>query len=95
MFGVFFYLRKGELMKRLILFLIRKKLGLKKWEGFRFSNQKSSADWYFINDYNVMKVSHGIGPVIPSNVSLNWLLDDKCEITKVNGNVEINKALIR
>ena len=80
-------------MKRLILFLVRRRLGLKKWEGFRFSNQKSKDDWYMFEDEQIMKVVGGIGPAVPSRVSLNWLLDDNCEIKKVNVIYEIDRAL--
>ena len=71
-------------MKRLIIFLVRKKLGLKKGEHFRFANQASRYDTYYFTDDAVMK--HFIrlkGDDIKSSVSLNWLLDDECEIVKV------------
>lgn len=67
-------------MKRLIIFLIRKRLGLKKNETFQFVNQKSDAVYYFTGT-KVMKLWFGVTE--PSRVSLNWLLDDECEITKV------------
>lgn len=66
-------------MKRIILYLIRKKLGLKKEQRFRFIGQKSRVEYYFFTKDAVMKrTAHG--EVIRSNVSLNWLLDDACEI---------------
>ena len=68
-------------MRRLILFLIRRKLGLKKKQLFRFTNQKSVTDKYFITDTNVMKITNG--EYRRSSVSLNWLLDDRCEIIKI------------
>lgn len=69
------------LRKRLIIFLIRKRLGLKKYEHFQFDNQKSDAT-YFFSDICVMK---DIGKALEkSRVSLNWLLDDNCKITKVS-----------
>lgn len=64
-------------MKRLILFLVRKRLGLKEYQPFQFSNQKSNAVYYFTDDA-VMKAWRGT--VEKSSVSLNWLLDDECEI---------------
>lgn len=67
-------------MKRLVMFLIRNRMGLKKYEHFRFNNQKSNAVYYF-TETNVMKLWHGYAQ--PSNVSLNWLLDDDCVIEKV------------
>lgn len=66
-------------MRRLILFLIRRHLGLKKGELFQFANQKSNAVYYF-DDHAIMKDWHHI--TTPSSVSLNWLLDPECEIKK-------------
>ena len=37
-------------MKRLILFLIRRYMGLTKFEPFQFENQKSNAVYYFGDD---------------------------------------------
>ena len=75
------------MVRLLILFLIRVRLGLKKGELFQFENQRYKTDWYYFTDINVMKA---VGPnetrpdpfVRPSNVSLNWLLDDRCTIIK-------------
>ena len=71
-------------MKHLIIFLVRKKLGLKKGEHFRFVNQSSPYNTYYFTDDAVMKhFSHGKGSDdVKSSVSLNWLLDDECEIVK-------------
>lgn len=71
-------------MNRLILFLIRLKLGLKKGECFRFTNQKSSTDYYYINSDGIFKVTplKYNDLVRPANVSLTWLLNQKCEIVK-------------
>lgn len=66
--------------KRLIIFLVRKRLGLKKYQHFTFDNQKSNATYFFC-DICVMKDT---GKTLqPSSVSLNWLLSDNCKITKV------------
>lgn len=69
-------------MKRLIVFLVRKRLGLKKFEEFRFANQKTTAI-YFFTSTEVMKVTR-FGTE-PSGVSLNWLLNDECKICKYAG----------
>ncbi len=76
-------------MVRLILFLVRRKLGLKNHEYFRFSNQKTN-NLYYIDDRAVWKIqprhtSYGtvIHDVKLSNVSINWLLGDRCKIEKV------------
>ena len=63
--------------KRLIIFLVRKRLGLKEYQYFRFTNQASDAKYYFTKT-NVMKEHRGLHR--PSNVSLNWLLNDECSI---------------
>ena len=65
-------------MNKLIIFLIRRRLGLKKYELFRFSNQKSSAVYYFTDD-RVMKLCNGYCE--PSGVGINWLLDSECKVS--------------
>lgn len=67
-------------MKRLILFLIRRKLGLKKYEKFQFVNQKSSATYCF-TETGLFKLHQDYATL--SGVGINWLLDDDCEIVKV------------
>ena len=71
-------------MTRLILFLIRLKLGVKKNERFEFANQKSIYNYYYINSDNIYKVIPRKFNTItrPANVSLKWLLDPKCEIVR-------------
>lgn len=69
------------MMRRLIIFMVRTRMGLKKYEKFTFSNQKSNAVYYF-NESNLMKYWHG--QTVLSGVSINWLLDPECEITKVD-----------
>lgn len=68
-------------MKRLVLLIIRRRLGLKKGQHFRFNEQKSKATYYF-DEHGVWKVTT-IGPRL-SSVSLNWLLDNDCKITIVD-----------
>lgn len=67
-------------MRRLIILLIRMKLGLRKYQQFRFDNQKSKTDTYYFTATKLFKIE-GCS-VVESNVSLNWLLNDKCKITK-------------
>ena len=76
-------------MKRLIIFLVRKKLGLKKGEHFRFANQASRYNTYYFTDDAVMKhFGRWKGSDdVKSSVSLNWLLDDECKIVKVEDKV--------
>lgn len=72
-------------MRRFIIFLIRKRLKLKKYEEFQFANQKTQAVYYF-TEINVMKKDDGM--TIPSSVSLNWLLDKDCEIERVRNRLK-------
>lgn len=75
------------MLNRLILFLIRLKLGVKKNERFQFTNQASRYNKYYINDRCIMKVSYdkyATERITKSNVKLNWLLNDKCKIKKVD-----------
>ena len=73
------------LIKRLILFLVRTRLGLKKYETFQFANQKNNYVYCFTS-YGIMKSRKGVknASVSYSGVSLNWLLDDECEIKRVH-----------
>ena len=67
-------------MRRAIIFLTRKKLGLKKYEQFRFIGQKSNAVYYF-TESNLMK--YWREQTMLSGVSLNWLLDNNCKLERV------------
>lgn len=67
---------------RLIIFLIRKKLRLKSHEKFRFINQKSKTDYYYFDSTALIKVEKYHAQ--PSNVSLNWLLNDYCSVVRVD-----------
>ena len=75
-------------MRRLILFLIRRKLGLKKYQKFQFAGQKDKNSFYYICDDAIYKETYkdggySIGKY--SDVSVNWILSDECknEIIKV------------
>ena len=74
-------------MNRLIIYLIRKRLKLKKYEYFRFKNQKSKEDYYFFDSSELMKgayIDGGYGYFVKrSNCSLNFLLSEECEIVRV------------
>ena len=69
-------------MNRFILYLVRKKFGLDKYEGFQFTNQKSNEIYYFTDD-KLMKFS--LGMTIPSTVSFNWLFDKDCKVVGDKG----------
>lgn len=74
-------------MKKFIVYLIRKRLGLKPYEVFRFVGQKTDAKYYFTEDA-VMKIWQG--STEKSGVSLNWLLDENCEIRRLE-TVEVER----
>ena len=65
------------MIRRIVIFLIRKRLGVDCMQMFKFSNQKKEAYYWFTRD-TLMKVENGVA--MPSNVCLNWLLDDKCKV---------------
>lgn len=70
-------------MKKFILFLIRRKLGLKKYQSFQFAGQKNKKDLYWFEDDRLMKeevIDEFNVEFRPANVSLNWLLNDDCDI---------------
>lgn len=70
-------------MRRLILFLIRRKLGIKKYENFKFNNQKSKNNFYFFYDFGLLKADVDCDTLRDSHVSLAWLLSDECKIIKL------------
>ena len=75
-------------MKRLILFLIRRRFGLRRYQRFNFTNQKSN-DQYFFTDEGLLKryYTYPWGwHTVKSSVSLNWLLDKECKINKLKEN---------
>ena len=68
------------LTNRIVLYLVRKQLGLKKNEPFQFANQKTD-DIYAFTYFNIAKCVNGDESNIePSGVSLNWLLDPECKV---------------
>ena len=68
--------------KKIVLFLIRKKLKLRELETFQFANQKSLYDYYYFDDCGVVKFDSISHQFVSAGVSLNWLLNDECEIVK-------------
>ena len=64
-------------MKRIIIFLIRKRLKLKKFQRFKFQNQRRPGEYYF-HSLGLMKIVDG--QTEESKVPLNWLLNDECKI---------------
>lgn len=75
-------------MKKLIIFLIRRRLRLEKYEEFQFSNQKTK-NVYFFTETSLLKVqplTNGHILMCESGVSLNWLLNKECRVNKLYGN---------
>lgn len=66
--------------KKIVIFLIRKKLKVKTGEQFKFENQKSNAVYWFTK-HSILKKFNG--SVELSGVSLNWLLSRQCKVVKV------------
>ena len=62
---------------KLIIFLIRMKLHLRKGEKFQFDNQKTDSVYWF-TESALMKMERGLR--YESSVSLNRLLNKYCKI---------------
>lgn len=74
-----------NLLKKIVLFCVRKRLKVEKYELFRFTNQISKNAVYFFDDDGLMKTwwtkgSSMYDGAVKSTASLNWLLDDECKI---------------
>ena len=74
------------MLKRLILFLIRRELGIRKYRYFVFDNQKSKDIYIFMKEGLVKYVKGPSGRWYKerAGVSLVWLLDDECNIIEVD-----------
>lgn len=66
-----------DILSKLIIFLIRMKLHLRKGEQFQFDNQKTDSVYWF-TEGALMKMERGFR--YESSVSLNWLLNKDCKI---------------
>ena len=73
------------MIKRLIVFLIRRRLRLKKYQRFRFANQKTDNVYYFTSDMLIKTPDdkRTVSRAEKSLVSLNWLVSDECEVEVV------------
>ena len=67
-------------MRRFILFLIRRKLGVRKFQAFRFVNQASPTEYYYFSKDELVKVYYRGERIKASNASLNWMLHDDCKV---------------
>lgn len=64
----------------MIIFLIRKRLKLKKYQCFRFENQNIKSCWYQITDEEVLKfqrINNHYRFIKKSNLSINFLLSNE------------------
>lgn len=71
------------MMNELILFMIRKKLKLKKMQEFCFINKKNNKESYFFSDDAIMKKSlfpNGMPYIRKSSISLNFILSKEAGI---------------
>ena len=73
------------MIKRLIVFLIRRRLRLKKYQPFQFKNQKTENVYYFTEDrlIKIPEDKRTVSRAEKSLVSLNWLVSDECEVDVV------------
>lgn len=72
-----------DILNKLIIFLIRMKLHLRKGEKFQFNNQKTNSVYWF-TESALMKMEHGFR--YESSVSLNWLLNSDCKVAAPSWN---------
>lgn len=70
------------MINRIVIKLLSHKLGVKRYEKFRFTNQKTDDIYYFTND-KLMKIYYRGTITTYSNVSLNWLLNKECKVRKI------------
>lgn len=68
------------MINRIIIFLLRMKFHLKKGEWFTFYNQREPGIYCF-TDTKLIKLINN--KRVLSKVSINWLTDENCKISKV------------
>lgn len=71
------------MINRLIIKLLRRKHKLNKNQLFQFSNQKDKTEKYYFTSDRIIKITSNNHKTL-ANVSLSWLLNDKCKIDKLN-----------
>lgn len=94
-------------MRKLVYWLIRKHLGVKVGEPFRFTNQKTKNIYRFTKtmlwksypetvsylDTDTVKTCKIKWITIPAGVSLNWLLDPECEVVTMSADEYVNEMV--
>lgn len=68
------------MINRIIIFLLRMKFNLKKGQWFTFYNQRELGTYCF-TDTKLIKLINN--KRVLSKVSINWLTDKNCKISKV------------
>ena len=74
---------KGDKMKKRILKLIMKKLGVKDQEHFQFADQREEFVEYFFTLEALMRFNPETNEIKESRITLNYLLSDDCKIIRV------------
>lgn len=67
-------------MDKLVLFLIRKRLGVKEGQKFYFRNQKDKQDRYAFEGKRLVKYP-SFGRKRNSSISLNWIISNRARKT--------------
>ena len=70
-------------MKKRILKLIMKKLGVKDQEHFQFADQREEFIEYFFTLEALMRFNSETNEIKESRITLNYLLSDDCKIIRV------------
>ncbi len=75
------------MLRKIILFLIRMKLGVKKGQAFQFVGQNGDARYWFEEEGIVkgVQIDTKRANYSWSRVSLYWLLSSECKIRKYVG----------
>ena len=71
---------KGDKMKKRILKLIMKKLGVKNQEHFQFADQREEFVEYFFTNEAMMRFNPETNEIKESRITLNYLLSDSCKV---------------
>lgn len=69
-------------MKKRILKLIMKKLGVKDHEHFQFADQREEFVEYFFTNEAMMRFNPETNEIKESRITLNYLLSDNCKIIR-------------
>lgn len=70
-------------MKKRILKLIMKKLGVKDHEHFQFADQREEFIEYFFTNEAMMRFNPETNEIKEARITLNYLLSDDCKIVRV------------